>query len=380
MSQPSGVMVRVTNPDHNGKAETWPHDGTANAVDAIGTPKWLAEHPCQRKGCDGKVGDRLCLNCCRAVPNDVARRGGRFGKPSCRVNHHIKTHPPQPVSPDKLGDVRRNPVECGLLIDSGTPWYPALGDGTPHSKAMRIDVKAHEWQKDMSAVLKYELTHFPPTDDEWREARAADDKLRSETMRARKAARRLVALGLARAGMTGRRMVIERTSLGTQVLERQHNYITAHAQRVGEAVGSGKWVDWHHHEYLRRNRADKQAELKAFQEYAATAEGEADMKARREALSKYLEESATASASEAESETQKARRHAYKKARITKSTLNAVSATAKLLKQRGEPADAEAITAFLKGAVDLDLETVELAMEEIDKIHAKARVLGDREP
>ena len=155
--------------------------------------------------------------------------------------------------------------------------------------------------------------------------------------------------------------------LGTKLLERQHNYIVAQATHVGKAVdGPVEIVNWWHQEYLRDRRDHRETERKAMREFIAMPEGKAAHEAWLEGLGKR--EPPTPE----ELEKQAARIAAYKRANISRGTLNAVSATAKLLGGRGEPAGAEAITAFLRGAVDL--ETVELAMEEITKIHHEARV------
>jgi hypothetical protein len=166
--------------------------------------------------------------------------------------------------------------------------------------------------------------------------------------------------------MAGRRLVIERTPLGTQLLKRQHNSITARAVHAGEVVDDGTYIDWSRDDWLRHKRAEKLADLKALLDYVATPEG----KAAADAWNRSLDERAAVALAEGESEQQKARRQAYRKTGIAgreerawKSTLSAVSGAIKLLRSRGEPADAEAISGLLKGVIDVP--TVKLAMEEI---------------
>jgi hypothetical protein len=201
--------------------------------------------------------DRLCLYCNGPIPSSK-RKGTRYCRKSHRINHHKGTHPA------KLVDL--NPVEAALLIDSAVPWHPTLGEPPETDQGKRM-------------LVRFVVNTFrdTPLQIPRPEAERVVD-------RARKAARRLVALGLVRAGMLGRRMVIERTEVGTALLVRRHNELHAKAEHVGEAVLAREEdpdycvalirtaypyqrrpvltvhdIDWYRHEWLRQKRESRES-------------------------------------------------------------------------------------------------------------------------
>jgi hypothetical protein len=138
------------------------------------------------------------------------RRGTRFCRPACRVNHHLKTRP----APRLTDDVRLSHVEAGLLIDAAAPWFPGGSGSRPSSR--------HPFW--YSANGK---TPAPEAIEEWR--RYNRDVARAR--RVQRAWRRLVALGLVRVGKSGTQTVIERTPIGSALLKRRHNELHATAER-----------------------------------------------------------------------------------------------------------------------------------------------------
>jgi hypothetical protein len=130
---------------------------------------------------------RTCAHCGAPIP-DSMRRGTRFCKASCRVNHHIKTKP----APTLSDDVNLNAAEAGLLIDAAAPWLPYVARGWP----------------------------MPGRDQ-------------GRAKRVQRAWRRLAALGLVRVGKArGLALTaIERTDAGAALLARRHNELHAMAER-----------------------------------------------------------------------------------------------------------------------------------------------------
>jgi hypothetical protein len=213
--------------------------------------------------------DRRCLRCKRAIPSSK-RQGTRFCKQSCRINHHIATHPA------KLVDL--NAVEAGLLIDAALPWHPTLGDPPVTDQGQRI-------------LARFVVNTCRPGDPPPQIPRPEAERI---VDRARKAARRLAALGLVRIGMLGRRTVIERTEAGAELLARRHNELYAKAEHVGEAVPTKEenWdylrelirtahpaprtrvltvhdIDWHRHDWLRERRERREDARETLHRMAA---------------------------------------------------------------------------------------------------------------
>jgi hypothetical protein len=176
---------------------------------------------------------RLCQRCGGDIP-DTMRRGTRFCRPACRVAHHAA----QPVKAADT-DVRLSPIEAGLLLDSAVPWFP----NPPRHSGMAV-------------LYNFERTLGLKRGPSWCEmadkARSIDREAGLREKKARKAAGRLIALGLARGGMRGRRMVIERTEAGTAVVERRHNELHATAEHVGEAVSGPEFMWWERKRSTRR--------------------------------------------------------------------------------------------------------------------------------
>ena len=164
-----------------------------------------------------------CERCGREIP-DTKRRGTKFCRDRCRVAYHL-SQPVDQVTVEDL-DIRLSPIEAGLLIDAAVPWIPNLLVGPRQSQVL--------YNHENKLGRK-------PTGAEWEEARSTDRSNDARTLKVRKAARRLIALGLARGGMAGRRMVIERTEIGSVLLARRHNELHAIAEHVGEAAPEFVW-------------------------------------------------------------------------------------------------------------------------------------------
>jgi hypothetical protein len=137
-----------------------------------------------------------------------------------------------------LSAVRLNAIEAGLLLNASVPWIPNL------AHQPRSSVLANHWHK-----LKRR------SDAETRaEAHRLDTEAERKASRVRKAARRLIALGLVRGGMYGPRMVIERTDSGNALVDRRHNELHASAEHVGEVGPDDFLVYWERKQSTRREK------------------------------------------------------------------------------------------------------------------------------
>jgi DNA-binding MarR family transcriptional regulator len=162
---------------------------------------------------DGMTQRRRCAHCASDIKISHKRKGARF----CSDAHRIAYHRNRSLAQGELERLNLNRFEAALLIDSGVPWHPAK--------------HVERWPRPWWHAEQQTAAERARQEREWVTA-------------IRKAAYRLAARGLVRIGRQrqdramekNRRIIIERTEIGSQLLAKRHNELHAIAERVGEAV------------------------------------------------------------------------------------------------------------------------------------------------